>query len=498
MSYTNIDILPNLINKKVLFFDLETSGKPKNENKKLPPESAYPSYKSNEDYDSSRIVQIGFIKFDDFDYDYEVTEENITSIIVRPDGFVIPDDIIKIHGITNEQANEEGIEIKKAMKKMKKVIEDVDYIIGYNVYFDVNILMNELYRSGHKSTVNKINNLRENKNILCVGELSRQYKNYKIGTMPKQVSIYKELFNEELINAHNAINDILATIKIFYWFHDNINNFKSTIANFDKNYGTPWTDEEYNKLIYNLLVEKSLDNICKEMGRNEGGIRGAIKRLIIKGKIKEQNNVYSLVDNVSDDKTEKKIIVENEVTNGKNLNNTIISTLSNHGKKWESKEILNLVNEINKLIDIKDIINNHKRTKYGVLYMIKKLVNENDYRLKNLKKINNFYDLDRQKLKTNILKNISDYNNLDEICEKEDCSINFLIDFLKDVKEITSNNFLVEQINLLLEKGTDKLIKKVKLSKDKIKKITNIENKIWKLTNEIKLLTNEIENIKNA
>jgi len=67
----------------------------------------------NEDYDSSRIVQIGYICFNDFDYDYEVTEENISSIMIKPDGFIIPDDSIAIHKITNERANGEGIEIKK-------------------------------------------------------------------------------------------------------------------------------------------------------------------------------------------------------------------------------------------------------------------------------------------------------------------------------------------------------------------------------------------------
>ncbi len=286
MSYTNIDILPNLINKKVLFFDLETTGLVKNKNSKEPQEFRYPSYKSNEDYDSSRIVQIGYIKFDDFDYD-----------IVKPDGFIIPDNVIKIHGITNEHANEEGIEIKKVMKKMKKVIEDVDYIIGYNVYFDVNVLMNELYRAGHKSTVNRINEIKKNKNILCVGELAKQYKCYKDSSMPCQVNIYKELFGEELVNAHNAVHDILATIRIFYWFNDNVNKFIEG-KNRKENNNKKWDINDYDKLIINVKNKQSVKEIALFHKRSVGSIRSAIYRLVKNDKIEQEDMLEEYVLNL--------------------------------------------------------------------------------------------------------------------------------------------------------------------------------------------------------
>ncbi len=259
MSYTNTDILPELINKKVLFFDLETTGKIKNEKKNLTLESKYPSYKSNEDYDSSRIVQIGYIYFKDFDYDYEVSEEHIKCIMIKPDGFIIPNDAIAIHKITNEQANEEGIEIKKALKKMKKIIKDVDYIIGYNVYFDVNILMNELYRVGYKSTINKMIDLIKNQKILCVMELSRKYKRYREGTFPNQARLYQEIFGKELENAHNAVNDILATVNIFCWFKKNVDKFENKNILIE-NQGKKLEDDEIVNLIDEINNKKTILN----------------------------------------------------------------------------------------------------------------------------------------------------------------------------------------------------------------------------------------------
>ncbi len=291
MSYTNIDILPELINKKVLFIDLETTGLVQNKKRELPQEIQYPSYKSNEDYNTSRIVQFGYICFNNFDYDYEVGEEHITSIIIKPDGFVIPMDSIKIHGITNEDAIEKGIGIKKALKKIKKIVKDVDYIIGYNIYFDVNIMMNELYRVGYKSTINKIKDLITNQKILCVGELSAKYRG---GNMPRQTYIYKEIFGTELENAHNAVNDILATIKLFCWYYDNRDEFGKINI---QNQGKKWDNNEINNLIEEIKIKKTLEEIANFHGRTIGSIRSSIHKLLKNQKItiddiSEEYNIF--------------------------------------------------------------------------------------------------------------------------------------------------------------------------------------------------------------
>ncbi len=495
MSYTNTDIFPELINKKVLFFDLETTGLVKTENN-LPQELKYPSYKLNKKYDKSRIVQIGYIKFNDFDYDYEVSEENISSIIVKPDGFVIPDDAIAIHKITNEQANEEGIGIKKALKKIKKIIKDIDYIVGYNIYFDVNILMNELYRVGYKSTINKIKDLINNQKILCVGELAKQYKG---SGMPRQTRIYEEIFGSELVNAHNAVYDVIATINLFYWFYNNINKLNTKIKKLGNNYGKQWTDDEYEKLIDNLLKNKPIKEICEEHGRNSGGINSAIARLIQGGKIKENNNNYILTDHVDyttlKDTTDNQINIVQDIIKDKNNLNNLSDTTINSGKKWESDEITNLIKEVNKEEDINNIALNHKRTLGGIKGCIRKLLYENDNRIKNKDSIISKYDIFNDKLKHNILKNILNYKNIKEICDNESCTLQFTIKYLNDLLKI-SNKDVIDKINILLENTIVENIKnefKIKGSERRQATKNDISEKIY--TN-LKNLT-KYEDIKN-
>jgi hypothetical protein len=264
MSYTTIEKLDEIINKKVLFIDLETTGLIKNVNKNKKSEKSYPNYENNEDYDSSRIVQFGYIYLEDFDYDYEIKPVNIKSVIIKPEGFEIPDDSIKIHGITNEIANDLGIKIQKGLKKIKKIISEVEYIIGYNIYFDINILLNELNRVGLKKPIKKIKELIEKENILCIGELSRQYKCYK--NIPSQKNVYKELFEKSIENIHNAQFDICATIEIMYWYNENKEKFMEKISNSDTkllNHGEKWSNDEYDKLIDEINKDIDINEICK-------------------------------------------------------------------------------------------------------------------------------------------------------------------------------------------------------------------------------------------
>lgn len=174
----------------------------------------------------------------EFDYDYEIEIKNISECIIKPNNFIIPNESIKIHGITNEEANNKGKEIKKVLRRIGKIMKECDYIIGYNVYYDINVLLSELYRKKRYLTIKKIIKLKEEEKIICIGQISskeikpdgwKQKFNYQI---PSQMNVYKKCFNEELINSHNAKSDVLAMIKIIYWIYENKQIHKSINNNY--------------------------------------------------------------------------------------------------------------------------------------------------------------------------------------------------------------------------------------------------------------------------
>lgn len=223
MSWTNIESVKKLLNKNVLFIDLETTGLVKNaQGFALPPEKKYPSYTENEHYDEARIVQIGYVYYKNFHFE-NININDIQSVIIKPNKFIIPQKSINIHKITNEIANSNGLKLFDVFKqKLTSILKECDYIIGYNIFFDINILLNELHRSKFNITIEKINKLIKNQNVLCVAILSKEYMITQYGTkyfkkphaMPNQNAVYKKLFNVSINNAHNAQHDIFATIEI--------------------------------------------------------------------------------------------------------------------------------------------------------------------------------------------------------------------------------------------------------------------------------------------
>ena len=372
MSYSNIKNLEEIKNKKVLFYDLETTGLVKTQ-KGLKPEDEYPGYKKLEEYDKVRIVSIGWLYMKDFDFDYEIGIENISEQIIKSEGFIIPEEVIKIHGITNEKANNEGKELKKMLKKIGKKIKECEYIIGYNIYYDINVLLSELYRKNRNKTIEKVLKLKKEKKIICLGQIASieakpdKFYKYSIYAIPKQTHVYKRCYNEELINAHNAKSDVLGMIKIMYWIYEN---------KIKEKYVEITGIEEFE----NLEVS------------NFGNVRVIPTQKLLEGQIytkgilyeynKKRIYAHELVALYYLPKPDEdrilihfdKNTLNNNVTNLRWIEKTDINTEENHGKKWEESEINDLIKEVKEKRKLKEITKNHKRKYGGIKSTIERLL----------------------------------------------------------------------------------------------------------------------------
>jgi len=115
-----------------LIFDTETTGLPRNYNAPLTDFDNWP-----------RMVQIAWQLHD--------AKGNLLqhdSIIIKPEGYSIPLDTIKIHGITNERANEEGKDLRNSLEVFAQAVAQSNYLCGHNIEFDINIIGCEFLRCG--------------------------------------------------------------------------------------------------------------------------------------------------------------------------------------------------------------------------------------------------------------------------------------------------------------------------------------------------------------
>jgi DNA polymerase III epsilon subunit-like protein len=63
---------------------------------------------------------------------------------IKPEGWVIPEDSIKIHGITNEYATKNGNELKAVIEKFKADLLTSHHVIAHNMEFDRNVIIHAL------------------------------------------------------------------------------------------------------------------------------------------------------------------------------------------------------------------------------------------------------------------------------------------------------------------------------------------------------------------
>ena len=115
-----------------LSFDTETTGLPRSWNAPFTDVDNWP-----------RCVQIAWQIHDQWGQLIEVKD-----FLIRPDGYDIPYDAEKIHGISTLLAQEKGHDLEDVLVDFKKALEKVDFVVGQNVGFDINIMSCECHRLG--------------------------------------------------------------------------------------------------------------------------------------------------------------------------------------------------------------------------------------------------------------------------------------------------------------------------------------------------------------
>ena len=177
----------------ILFFDTETTGVPQNHDAPASDVNNWP-----------RLVQLAFIKTD-----WEGNIIDSKDFIIKPQGFTIPKESTKFHGISNEYAIQSGSNLREVLELFNNEIERASIIVAHNIKFDKKIIAAEFFRNNITSSI-------LNRTNICTMERSTNFCALSGNKWPKLSELHKKLFNEEFQEQHNAKHDILATYKCFW------------------------------------------------------------------------------------------------------------------------------------------------------------------------------------------------------------------------------------------------------------------------------------------
>lgn len=174
---------------KIASFDTETTGLWKNN---LPPNHV----------DQPHLVQLGLI-LEDLEADKIISK---LDVIIRPDGWTIPPDSARLHGITQEIAEDCGVELVNACWLFRDLIRRCDVIVAHNFEFDQSIIN----RGFVEAEVDVIPwSMRK---VRCTKEASSSFCRlapFRYGSWkwPSLEEAFQHFFGRDPVDAHTALAD---------------------------------------------------------------------------------------------------------------------------------------------------------------------------------------------------------------------------------------------------------------------------------------------------
>ncbi len=198
--------------KHALIYDTETSGLP-----------LY--HEPSEDPRQPHIVQLAAVLVD---LDTRATVSSM-NVIVRPDGWVIPDDVAQVHGITTERAADLGIPEELALSMFMQLWNQ-RLRIAHNESFDARIIRIAQHRFPLAYPETRLIAWKEGQ-AECTARLAtpicalpptekmKAAKRFHHKT-PNLQEAYRHFMGEDFDGAHSAMADVQACRAVYFAIHD--------------------------------------------------------------------------------------------------------------------------------------------------------------------------------------------------------------------------------------------------------------------------------------
>ena len=226
-----------------VIFDVETTGLPIKRRAALTDYENWP-----------HIVQISWIAFDLISN----TIISINDYIIKTP-VIIPEEAIKVHGITNEMS-QNGVNIMDVLNKFKQDIQDCQIIVAHNLEFDHTIISVESLRN---SNMNLFDGKYHKK--FCTMRRSRRICNKWI----KLELLHEKLFGEKPFNLHNSLIDVFVCFRCFYKLNYNLDILKMKTVMESTSENMVIFKNTYNNILQNTPHETSMEGESKNNDDSE-------------------------------------------------------------------------------------------------------------------------------------------------------------------------------------------------------------------------------------
>lgn len=182
----------------VLVFDTETNGLPRNWKAPVNDLSNWP-----------RVVQLAWGLYAP---NGSAVQEEV--LVIKPDGWVIPEAASSVHGISTEVASEIGVPMEAALWAFIEAYEQAEVLVAHNLAFDRPVLGAEMLRYAampeNKVPHSVCTMMASTDFCRLPGGRGGQYK------WPQLSELHFRLFGEGFDGAHDALVDVQACARCFF------------------------------------------------------------------------------------------------------------------------------------------------------------------------------------------------------------------------------------------------------------------------------------------
>lgn len=183
--------------RKIIVFDTETTGK-------------YDFRQPHGSEHQPHVVQIAAAA-----YGEDGVFRAHFSLVVRPDGWFIPESASAIHGITNEFAHDFGVPMAVAMHVFSRFCEGASWFVAHNYQFDCAVLETAFCRVDRPGD-NPTNTRNRYCTMLSGAGILKIPGNYGDWKWPKLSELHTHLFGVGFEDAHDAMSDVKACAKCYF------------------------------------------------------------------------------------------------------------------------------------------------------------------------------------------------------------------------------------------------------------------------------------------
>lgn len=178
----------------ILFYDTETTG--------------LTNFRQGPEHPSQpHIVQLAAILINDGE------EAETLNVIVRPDGYEIPEEASNVHGITQDRAFSDGIPLWKAVWQFDRMLMQASRRVAHNRAFDDLVLRSAYHRLRMPNPLNEVDSFCTMEATTPICKLPGRYGSYK---WPKLEEAYRHFFSKDMEGAHDALVDVRACAEVYF------------------------------------------------------------------------------------------------------------------------------------------------------------------------------------------------------------------------------------------------------------------------------------------